>query len=353
MEHMVLSSEAPAESGQGAARGDTAMADQRATLIIKLGDSEIRYEAEREAVEAQLEQLVAPLLRSALQSPLSAEIQAAYSPATTPPPAPAPLPAAPEPPEAQLLKQLYEVSGGGRLRLRKLPDRAADALLLVLYGMRKLQDRTWVYAPGMTAAARASGLRFGRADKLLAACSDLIDGFGKRRGKRYRLTAAGRAHCARLVRDLVDPAMAASAQRSAAEAAVAPRAEETGIPEKVTSRWHGELLTVAETAQLLGVTEAEVRSLRFRYVLLGLPGGTRKRRRFFCPAFQFDAERREIYPQVQRTNLLVYRRHTSWGIAAWWSKVEPRLGRKPMELIGTPEADAVVEAAIATFVRRE
>ncbi len=71
------------------------MADQRATLIIKLGDNEIRYEAEREAVEAQLEQIVAPLLRSALHSPVSAEIQ------------------------------------------------AADSLLLVLYGMRKLQDRTW------------------------------------------------------------------------------------------------------------------------------------------------------------------------------------------------------------------
>ncbi len=139
------------------------MADQRATLIIKLGDSEIRYEAERQAVEAQLEQLVAPLLRNALPSPLSAEIQAADSPATTPPDAPpatvlppvAPQPDAPAPTEAELLKRLYEISGGGRLRLRKLPDRAADALLLVLYGMRKLQDRTWVYAPGMTGAARA------------------------------------------------------------------------------------------------------------------------------------------------------------------------------------------------------
>ncbi len=77
-----------------------------------------------------------------------------------------------------MLKRLCAVTKGGRLRLRKLPKHTADALLLVLYGMRKLQDRSWVHTPGMTAAARASGARFERADRLLAGYDDLVEGFG-------------------------------------------------------------------------------------------------------------------------------------------------------------------------------
>ncbi len=41
------------------------MADKSATLTLKLGDREVRYEAEREAVEAQLEQIVGLLLKEA------------------------------------------------------------------------------------------------------------------------------------------------------------------------------------------------------------------------------------------------------------------------------------------------
>ncbi len=39
------------------------MADKRATLTLKAGDREVRYEAEREAVEAQLEQIVGLLFQ--------------------------------------------------------------------------------------------------------------------------------------------------------------------------------------------------------------------------------------------------------------------------------------------------
>ncbi len=106
----------------------------------------------------------------------------------------------------------------------------------------------------------ASGARFDRADRLLAAYQDLIEGFGKRRAKRYRLTAAGREHCADLVRSLVGPteaaagapSVAANVAPAAAEQPPAARADDSGgeprIPEKVTARWDGELLTVAEAA---------------------------------------------------------------------------------------------------------
>ena len=177
------------------------MADKKATLTLKLGDHEIRYEAEREAVEAQLEHVLGRLLRDA-----PAGVQAGVKTETPEPvdPTPsAPATASPEVTEALRLKKLYRITDDGHLRLRKLPVHNADTLLLVLYGMRKLQDRNWVHAPGMTGAARASGARFGRADRVLADYSNLIEGFGKRRGKRYRLTAAGREHCARLVENLV------------------------------------------------------------------------------------------------------------------------------------------------------
>ena len=67
------------------------------------------------------------------------------------------------------------------------------------------------------------------------------------------------------------------------------------------------------------------------------------------PAFQIDIERRAIYPQAREATKIVSHRHTSWGIAEWWSTVEPELGRKPIELIGTEEADEVVRRARATF----
>ncbi|MEM7354021.1 MAG: hypothetical protein AAF657_24680 [Acidobacteriota bacterium] len=353
------------------------MAVKRAILTFKSGDTEVRYEAEREAVEAQLEHIVDRVLRDApagvevgitpppqvagapgLGSPPDGAAKTTRSAAADPDPAE---PATAEPgtaepaavyptvpsgvSEAERLQQLYRVDDKGRLRLRKRPGRAADTLLLALYGLLAVQNREWVHAPGMTGVARASGASFERADRLLAGYDDLVEGFGKRRGKRYRLTAAGRDHCRRLVEALVgpiDPQVVDPGARAAA-------AQESSIPKKVTSRWDGELLLASETAERLGVDVTEIGRLRHAWVLLGLPGGTRKRRRYFYPSFQIDAARSRIDPQVRKANQLVSRRHTSWGIAEWWSTVEPELGKRPMDLIGTPEAEAVARAARAAF----
>ena len=333
------------------------MADKRATLTLRFGDNEVLYEAEREAVEAQLEHVLDRLLPAAgtkVRVGLDGAKPRVVQTSGASPAAPV-APAADVVPEAERLARLYTVGKGGRLRLRKLPKRTADALLLVLYGMRRLQDRTWVHAPGMTSAARASGAHFERADRLLAAYQDLVEGFGKRRAKRYRLTAAGREHCARLVKELVGdvaPPEPAAEPAPAAERAPKPEPEpepEPAIPAKVTSRWQGELLTAAEVARHLGVEEAMVARLRFGFVLFGLPGGDRRKRRFFYPAFQIDVGRRRVHPQVREANRLAGRAYTSWPLAGWWSKVEEGLGRVPMDLIGTPEADEVVRAATERF----
>ncbi len=333
------------------------MVDQRATLILRAGDKEVRYEAEREAVEAQLQQIVGRLFS---EEPAGVQVGLAEAGSDVPEESPvaakkAPAPAAdmPEPvSEAEKLKRLYLVEKGGRLRLRKLPERTADTLLLVLYGKLKLQNLSWVHSPGMTSAARASGARFDRADRLLAAYQDLIEGIGNRRSKRYRLTAAGREHCARLVDALVEPIEAGDlAPEPATDSPEpAPGVEDaSGIPERLTANWDGDLLTLAEVAQRLGVDEAEIGKLRRSWQLLGLPAGDRKHRRFFFPAFQIDAERGEIYPQAREANRIVGGTQNSWGIAKWWRTVVPELGVPPLELIGTPEADFVVRLARARF----
>ncbi len=333
------------------------MANKRATLTLRFGDNEVLYEAEREAVEAQLEHVLDRLLPGAgteVRVGLDGAKPRVMEASGASPAAPV-APDAEAVPEPERLARLYAVGKGGRLRLRKLPKRTADALLLVLYGMRKLQDRTWVHAPGMTSAARASGARFERADRLLAAYQDLVEGFGNRRAKRYRLTAAGREHCARLVRELVGEAAPARSKPPPAAvpgpvAEPAPAAAvEDGIPAKVTSRWQGELLTAAEVARHLDVGEALVGKLRFAFVLFGLPGGDRRKRRYFYPAFQIDVARHRVHPQVRQTNRLAGRAYTSWPLAKWWSTVEESLGRIPMEFIGTHEADEVVRVATESF----
>ncbi len=324
---------------------------------VKAGDKEVRYEADREAVEAQLEQIVGLIFREEpadVQVGLTGEPPEALAPSPTAP-AKATEPAAAVPvavSEARKLERLYAVGKGRRLRLRKLPERTADTLVLVLYGMLKLQDRSWVHAPGMTSAARASGARFDRADRLLAGYQDLIEGVGNRRAKRYRLTAAGREHCARLVDALVDPIDTEGSMVAGEPIASEPEpaeADDSGIPKRVTDKWDGEVLTVAEAAGRLGVDEAEIGRLRRGWQLLGLPAGDSKRRRFFYPAFQIDAERREIYPQAREANRIVGGTQNSWDIAKWWNTVDPELGARPRSLIGTPDAGAAVRRARARF----
>ena len=54
---------------------------------------------------------------------------------------------------------------------------------------------------------------------------------------------------------------------------------------------------------------------------------------------------------MRRVNELFYSSHDDLGTAGWWSGVEPELGARPMDLVGTPEAEAVVRAAEARTAR--
>ncbi len=118
--------------------------------------------------------------------------------------------------------------------------------------------------------------------------------------------------------------------------------------EAVAAIWDEELVPSAEVARRLGAKASnreKVNSLRRRSSLLGLPRD--RGRRYLYPAFQIDAARQEIYPQVEEVNQLLDAAADPWGVASWWVSVNGRLDARPMDLVGAPQAAAVLRAARA------
>ena len=115
--------------------------------------------------------------------------------------------------------------------------------------------------------------------------------------------------------------------------------------EAVAAIWTQELLTSPEAARRLAPTlRQKIDSYRRRSLLLGLPrdGG----QRFLYPAFQIDATRQEIFPEVREVNERLDAAADPWGVASWWISPNGLLGVSPMDLVGH-SAPSVVEAAQA------
>ena len=85
----------------------------------------------------------------------------------------------------------------------------------------------------------------------------------------------------------------------------------------------------------------KVRQYRERSWLLGLPSG----RGFVFPAFQFDPERRDAFPEVRAVNERLSAASDPWGVASWWISRHARLGARPVDLVGTGRADDLVTVA--------
>lgn len=118
--------------------------------------------------------------------------------------------------------------------------------------------------------------------------------------------------------------------------------------EAVATIWDEELLTSSEAARRLGASPANREKINVRRRqsrLLGLPrdGG----RRYLFPAFQIDATRQEIYPEVEKINRLLDAANDPWGVASWWLAANGRLGTRPVDLVGTERAAELVPAARA------
>ncbi len=118
--------------------------------------------------------------------------------------------------------------------------------------------------------------------------------------------------------------------------------------EAMATIWEEELLTSSEVALRLGAKPSnreKVNSCRRQSILLGLPRGAG--RRYLYPAFQLDQERQEIRPEVRKVNQLLDAATDPWGVASWWVSSHGMLGSRPVDLVGTPEASAVIRAAEA------
>ncbi|MDE2744700.1 MAG: hypothetical protein OXI41_01770 [Chloroflexota bacterium] len=112
--------------------------------------------------------------------------------------------------------------------------------------------------------------------------------------------------------------------------------------------WRESMLNSGAAAEALGSkpdNRERVRQERLRSALLGLPQGAR----FLYPQFQFDRERRRIFPEVEELNRRLDALGDPWGVASWWVGHHDRLGARPMDLVGTARSYQLPEVADALF----
>ena len=110
--------------------------------------------------------------------------------------------------------------------------------------------------------------------------------------------------------------------------------------------WREPMLSSRAAAEALGAkpeNRERVRRERLQSALLGLPQGGR----FLYPRFQFDPERRRIFPEVKTLNRRLDALGDPWGVASWWVGHHDRLGARPMDLVGTVRRDELREVADA------
>ncbi len=116
--------------------------------------------------------------------------------------------------------------------------------------------------------------------------------------------------------------------------------------EAIQTIWREPMLESRNAAVALGAKRTnreKVRQYRERSWLLGLPSG----RGFVYPAFQFDPERRNTFPEVRAVNQRLSAVSDPWGVASWWVSRHARLNARPVDLVGTGRADDLVNVAEA------
>ena len=114
--------------------------------------------------------------------------------------------------------------------------------------------------------------------------------------------------------------------------------------EAIQTIWREPMLEPKDAAVALGAratNREKVRQYRERSWLLGLRSG----RGYLYPAFQFDPERRDVFPEVRAVNERLEAADDSWGVASWWISRHARLSGRPADLVGTDRADDLIAVA--------
>ncbi len=202
-------------------------AEPRAQLVVKVGGGEVRFEAGLGAVERRFDGVIDRLF--ATWQPAAGKTAGATHPAVAMRLVAREARGAVKPAarvgdnypalslDAGEVAESFSVNAADELSLRVMPrglkarERNADALMLLLYGMLALQGKSPVTAPALLRSARQSGLDLDRASRLLVRRGRYLFTEGRRRGKRYGLTAAGVQYCEDLLARLRAGAPAAGA----------------------------------------------------------------------------------------------------------------------------------------------
>ena len=118
--------------------------------------------------------------------------------------------------------------------------------------------------------------------------------------------------------------------------------------EAIRTIWQEPMLTPGAAAVALGARKTnreKVRRHRERSWLVGLASGGG----YLYPAFQFDSERRDVFPEVRTVNERLDAAGDPWGVASWWISTHDRLAARPADLVGTDRADDLLKAAAAAL----
>jgi len=166
-------------------------------IKVRIGDAEFEAEGAPEDIKAQYASFM-EMLKVAPTIP---------PPAQTPPDKPKPGAEITGDAERDaLLKKIFEIDTSGLISLRILPrgeNAAADSMLLLLYGYRKLGAAERVFAVTLAKAARKSGVIFERTDRALEPHRALFGHAGLKRGTTYTLNNAGEREAERMLPTLI------------------------------------------------------------------------------------------------------------------------------------------------------
>lgn len=168
---------------------------QPTKVQMKIGDAEFNAEGSEELVNRQFQMFLDALASRGQQ------------PTKDLPPPPPPPPGGGSgngdqlPPE--VIHQAFIVNGQD-ISLRALPggdDPITDALIMLLYGYRHLNERLDVSAGELTEAVRASGIPTTRIDRIIGRSAHMRRA-GSKRGTRYSLNNQGVARAELVLREM-------------------------------------------------------------------------------------------------------------------------------------------------------
>jgi hypothetical protein len=162
-------------------------------IKVKIGDAEFDAEGEPDDIKAQYEAFLDMLQDSQQRAP-------------APPAGSQGLPPGQKVEIDDALKRVFDLGESGLISLKVLPrgdNAAADALLLLLFGYRKISGNESVFAVTLAKAAKKSGVIFERVDRAIEPHRNLVGRGGLRRGATYTINNQGIAEAEKMIPQLL------------------------------------------------------------------------------------------------------------------------------------------------------